>query len=136
MRRVIRDIGAILFTDTTPKNIILRENLSHKIIPYSARSQPRPHLQELIRNLNPLHGWRIPILSKSLSSHRPLNRLSVLPLLPQDRKRLTCSVRRMVRTNLCLPMTTIGGRYGIRTHLDFCLQGRRPLPAVPSPILL
>ena len=127
MRRVIRDIGAILFTDTTPKTLFFQKSLSHKTISYSILSSHRQHyLQSLIGALNPTIGWRIPILSKNLSSHRPLNRLSVLPLLPQDRKRLTHAVTMFLTSFLhsALACSIMVEPMGIEPTTS-CLQGRR-----------
>ena len=69
------------------KTLFFQKSLSHKAFSYSMLSSHRQHyLQSIIGALNPIIGWRIPILSKNLSSHRPLNRLSVsLSLLPYGR---------------------------------------------------
>ena len=108
------------------KNIMVSERvfLTRPFSYSMLRSHRQHYSSNLIGNLNPKHGWRIPILSKNLSSHRPLNRLSVsLPLLPQDRIETDLCVRRMVRSNLCLPVTTMVEPMGVEPTTS-CLQGR------------
>ena len=88
MRRVIRDIGAILFYGTPlQKTLFFQKSLSHKAFSYPMLSSHRQHyLQSLISALNSRTRLANSDTVENLSSHRPLNRLSVsLSLLPHGR---------------------------------------------------